>query len=424
MKRKILILLGIMMMFLLVACGSSGDSSASVPSRPMEADALASTSSSDPTQTSTNPKESESSNQISSETSQDSELLNGISTQSDTSPGNHQTISTDGQTYFAIRNDDTLWGWGHNHNGQLGIGTKTDLNGPQQTEPVLVMEDVKAVSYGGRAGADHTLIVKTDGTLWACGSNNRGQLGNGMMGDGVYLTPIYVMDDVVSVCAGTSSFAVKSDHSLWAWGDNAWGQLGNGSTEPQSSPIKVMDNVVSVSSIQSCTFAIKTDGTLWAWGFNSTGELGNGTTENTTIPVKIMDNVTMVSAGFKHSYAVKADGTLWGWGGIWDNAIEYDEPMYLMDDVSAIAVEYLRSEGVFALKNDGTLWHCSNNFRTIYYTNSGMWRGWNGTEEPEDQVTGIVAIEGGNGDIGMIVKSDGTLYGADQVLIMDDVKIP
>lgn len=350
----------------------------------------------------------------------------GNLTQSDAIPGNHQTISTDGESYFAIRNDNTLWGWGQNHNGQLGIGTKTDLNGPQQAEPVLVMEDVKAVSTGGRAGADHTLIVKTDGTLWACGSNDSGQLGNGMMGDGVYLTPIYVMDDVVSVCAGCSSFAVKSDHSLWAWGDNTWGQLGNSSTEPQSSPIKVMDNVVSVSSIQSCTFAIKTDGTLWAWGFNSSGDLGNGTTENTTIPVKIMDNVTIVSAGFRHSYAVKTDGTLWGWGGIWDNGIEYDEPIYLMDDVSAIAVEYLRSEGVFALKNDGTLWHCSNSFKTIYYTNSGEWRYWDGTEEPEDQVTGIVAIEGGNGDIGMIVKSDGTLYGGwnAQVLIMDDVKIP
>lgn len=345
--------------------------------------------------------------------------------QSDAIPGIHQTISTDGDSYFAIRNDNTLWGWGQNHNGQLGIGTKTDLRGPQQTEPVLVMEDVKAVSTGGRAGTDHTLIVKTDGTLWACGSNDFGQLGNGMMGDGVYPTPIYVMDDVVSVCANVSSFAVKSDNSLWAWGDNTWGQLGNGSTESQSSPIKVMDNVVSVASNGSSTFAIKTDGTLWAWGWNSNGDLGNGTTENTTIPVKIMDNVTMVSAGFRHSYAVKTDGTLWGWGGVWDDGLKY-EPMYLMDDVSAIAVEYLRSECVFALKNDGTLWRCFENFTTQYYTNDGKWGGWNGTEKPEDQVTGIVAIEGGSGNIGMIVKSDGTLYGGwnTQVLIMEDVKIP
>lgn len=72
------------------------------------------------------------------------------------------------------------------------------------------------------------------------------------------------------------------------------------------------------------------------------------------------------------------------------------------------------------------MWYYADNFTTAYYTNNGKWRFWNGTEEPEDQVTGIVAIEGGNRDIGMIVKSDGTLYGGwnAQVLIMDEVKTP
>lgn len=110
--------------------------------------------------------------------------------------------------------------------------------------------------------------------------------------------------------------AIKTDGSLWGWGDNFYGQLGDGTTTSRYSPVKIMDDVLSVSvgAGGMHTVIVKTDGSLWSWGYNSCGQLGDGTTTNRYSPVKIMDNVIFASVGEAHTMAMKADGSLWAWG--------------------------------------------------------------------------------------------------------------
>lgn len=129
----------------------------------------------------------------------------------------------------AIRKDGTLWMWGSNWSGQLGksIGNSSTPAGDiYQTTPVQVMDHVAAVSCGD----NHTAAIKTDGSLWMWGWNSDGQIGNGVRGSQEKcLTPVKVLEGVTAVSCGQShTAAVCSDGTLWAWGDNNDGQLGNG----------------------------------------------------------------------------------------------------------------------------------------------------------------------------------------------------
>ena len=239
-----------------------------------------------------------------------------------------------GDWYTAvIKTDGTLWTWGINNYGQLGNGIigeerqnpwlPGDLWKPKKIDTVFcIMDDVVSVSCGDI----HTAALKKDGTMWTWGSNYNGRLGiPGLDTDTAYPTPMKVMDDVVSInCGDDYTAAIKTDGSLWMWGSNYAGSLGIGeggnsltqAGDPfQSTPVKVMDDVVAVSCGAQHTAAIKTDGSLWMWGSNQDGLIGIAS-EETSIkkPVKVLDDVVAVSCGYNHTIAVRSDGTLWGWG--------------------------------------------------------------------------------------------------------------
>ena len=116
---------------------------------------------------------------------------------------------------------------------------------------------------------------------------------------------------------------ITNDGSLWMWGSNSRGQLGNGTRSRSHIPIKVMDDVVSVSCSEYHTAAIQSDSSLWVWGSNMQGALGNGGEGNAhdtygmpcqTTPIKIMDDVAAVSCDSYYTAALKTDGSLWTWG--------------------------------------------------------------------------------------------------------------
>ena len=226
----------------------------------------------------------------------------------------------------AIKKDGTLWAWGSNAFGQLGIGSVAPTNLPVQTGVVKnYFTNWTAVS----AGDKHTLGQRADGTIWSWGDNTNGQLGLGSLTDATTLTsalsPQAVVTDAsnrwVSVSAGGGhSLAIRSDGALFAWGANGDSQLGieNISFGDIGTPTQVGEDTHWAFATASGQYnlALKTDGSLWGWGANNQGQLGDGTTIPKSPPVWIgVDtNWLTISLGPEHAFAFKSDGTLWGWG--------------------------------------------------------------------------------------------------------------
>jgi alpha-tubulin suppressor-like RCC1 family protein len=215
-----------------------------------------------------------------------------------------------------LRADGTLWAWGFGAWGQLGDGSDADRYAPVQ---VASDADWESISAGGNSSA----AVKVDGSLWMWGSNMAGQLGNGLIGMLEYRTvPIRVGADydwaMVST-GGSSTLALKGDGSLWAWGHNSDGRLGLGDTAERLVPARVgaANDWVYVSANGSTAAALKADGSLWAWGTNDQGAVGDGTWTDRLAPVRVgtaNDWTAALARGRWHTLAVSAGGALWTWG--------------------------------------------------------------------------------------------------------------
>ncbi len=208
---------------------------------------------------------------------------------------------------MAIKDDGSLWVWGSNYSGSLGNGMRED---EESHIPIKIMDSVVAVSTNGTT----SMAIKKDGSLWAWGDNQYGQIGDGtankyddkypipnIIEDNNKYSPVKIMDSVVSVSAGSyHTAAIKSDGSLWVCGNNDHGQIGDGTASTldaltvvvdrsKYSPVKIMDSVMAVSAGSFHTMAIKSDGSLWSWGSLT----GTGTTDGSPVPVKTMDGVML-----------------------------------------------------------------------------------------------------------------------------------
>lgn len=186
-----------------------------------------------------------------------------------------------------IKSDGSLWAMGRNDFGQLGDGTNASHNTPRQ-----IAASVVAASAGG----DHSLFIKSDGTLWASGNNSSGQLGDGTSVN--HSTPVQIATGTVAASAGGDhSLFIKSDGTLWAMGNNFYSQLGDGTTNYRGTPVKIAAGVMAATAGNGHSLFIKSDGTLWAMGNNSSGQLGDGTTTRRSTPVQIATGVVSVEAG-------------------------------------------------------------------------------------------------------------------------------
>ena len=207
-----------------------------------------------------------------------------------------------------------LFTWGDNRHGQLGLGDTSN-----KLAPVQVSGSTTWLRVAG--GAYHTLGTKTDGTLWSWGLNAAGQLGQDITYNIQRSLPVQVGTGTTWSQISTGGFhsgAVKTDGTLWAWGQNNYGQLGQGDAVSRSSPVQVGALTTWSKIIGGYYFsvAVKTDGTLWSWGQNDKGQLGHSDTTLRSSPARIGLGTTWlnVAVGYKHVIATKTDGTLWVWG--------------------------------------------------------------------------------------------------------------
>ncbi len=205
--------------------------------------------------------------------------------------------------------------------------------------------------------------ITSDGSLYMWGDNYDGHLGDGTTTD--RHTPVKVLDNVVSVSlGGDHSGAITSDGSLYMWGRNYNGHLGDGTTTDRHTPVKVLDNVVSVSLGSVHSGAITGDGSLYMWGFNYNGQLGDGTTTDRHTPVKVLDNVVSVSLGEVHSGAITGDGNLYMWGGNYGRlgdgtTTDRHTPVKVLDNVVSVSLGVDHSG---AITSDGSLYMWGRNY--------------------------------------------------------------
>ena len=296
-----------------------------------------------------------------------------------------------------IRPDGTLWCWGANRFGQLGQGSTEAL---PDSVPLQVgfATDWVAVAPGGLFTCAIRQNPLGERTLWCWGSNDRGQVGIGSTGlPVVWPTQVEAQIDWdmvstsgVSACGirdnpvdgrtlwcwgetwldlpiggltkdGFRDFptsptrvdlatnwaevgvsdnhacARRTDNTLWCWGRNRYWEVGNNSGSYQLSPLQIglaEWASISVSPIEPYSCAIKTDGTLWCWGRNRTGALGNGRYEIGTVfnlesrpaQVGVDTDWVSVSAGFPNVCGIRQAGipaqrTAWCWGSDWGGAV-------------------------------------------------------------------------------------------------------
>ena len=216
----------------------------------------------------------------------------------------------------AIKTDGTLWTWGTGGSGQLGDNTVTDRSTPVTTF-------AGGTNWKQVAGGDgYTAAIKTDGTLWTWGGNIFGALGiNTTISRSTPVTTFAGGTNWKQVTCGNShTAAIKTDGTLWTWGVNIFGALGINTTNSRSTPVTTFAggaNWKQVTCGSNHTAAIKTDGTLWTWGSGTGGQLGDNTIINRSTPVTTFaggTNWTQVACGVNHIAAIKTDGTLWAWG--------------------------------------------------------------------------------------------------------------
>ncbi|HZE72565.1 MAG TPA: S8 family serine peptidase, partial [Pyrinomonadaceae bacterium] len=230
-----------------------------------------------------------------------------------------QTASAGASHNVALKSDGTLWTWGANFNGQLGIGPNI-IVGQFRTSPVQVTTLTNVIAVA--AGASHTLALKSDGSVWAWGANNRGQIGDGSQTD--RSTPVQVagLTGIVKIAAGFNhNLALRSDGTVWAWGENNFGQIGDGSSAfERLTPVQVtgLTSVTVIDAGGLFSEALRSDGSVWTWGENQSGELGNGQIDGarhaTPAEVPGLSNVSVVTVGSYHSIVRRADGSVWAWG--------------------------------------------------------------------------------------------------------------
>ena len=178
-------------------------------------------------------------------------------------------LSLGAEHTLILERDGTVWATGHNLYGQLGMDPRD--HSTVRTFREVVIDSAKAVAAGG----GHSMVLKQDGSVWSTGRNEFGQLGNGLK-NGCKSFTLVISGHATAIAAGTKhSLVVMEDGGVWAAGVNQYGQLGDGSTYQRNTFVQVISGGAAVAAAgKDHSMVLKHDGSVWTAGFNGYGQLG------------------------------------------------------------------------------------------------------------------------------------------------------
>jgi alpha-tubulin suppressor-like RCC1 family protein len=228
-------------------------------------------------------------------------------------------VSAGGSSSQALRNNGTIWSWGNGFAGKLGSGNTINTSSPVSV--VGGFTDWCAVS----SGYDFSIALRRNGTAWGWGSGCFNQLGNQSTGYGsCRCSPVQVCGGFTDWCQVSTgrqhSIGVRTNGTIWGWGYNTCGRVGDNTVTNRASPVQVCGGFTDwcqVSAGLCHSMGVRLDGTVWAWGANGYGQLGNGTTTPSSSPVSVVGGFTdwcQVSAGSRQNLGLRTNGTIWAWG--------------------------------------------------------------------------------------------------------------
>ena len=299
-----------------------------------------------------------------------------------------------------IKSDGSLWATGDNTWGQLGLGDTTNRS---VFTPVGIAAKKVVCGYG------HAVIIKDNGEAWVAGNNGHGQLGLGDTTDRHTFTFVgrYIKD--VS-CTAVNTIFQKYDGTLWGCGYNYYGELGLGDNNPRTSPVQMTNYPVEKFDGGEAFTAIIVDGRVYTTGQNSHGQLAVGDTNNRNTFTDTGFDAIDISIGQFQNFARKSDGTWWACGdnnygelGLGNNT-EYHT--YQNTGITAERI-FVGGDHTVALMDDGSVW-----------TTGGNGQGQLGLGDNTDRNTftdtGMTGVSLGNAGCGSymsgIIKEDGSLF--------------
>jgi alpha-tubulin suppressor-like RCC1 family protein len=223
-----------------------------------------------------------------------------------------RTLDGASEHSLLIRDDGTVWAWGSNSRGQLGDGTTVNRSTPGSIPGLANIVEVDAEQL-------HSVALTADGKVYVWGDNEYGDLGLGSSKNFV-TQPLLManLPEMKSVAAGYyHNLGLTREGKVWAWGGGWEGELGVGIRGTGTQPVELgLTDVIAIAAGARHSMALKSDGTVWTWGRNDKGQIGDGTTVNRSFPTMVegLPRAVAIADGVYFSMALCADGSVWAWG--------------------------------------------------------------------------------------------------------------
>lgn len=314
---------------------------------------------------------------------------------------------TAGENFVAVlKSDGSVWTWGNNDYGQLGIGSFETRTVPQQVQSVSNVVEIDA-------GRFHVLARTSNGQVYAWGSNTKGELGNGTKTRSCVPKRMIGISNVTSIsAAGNYSCVLNSSGDVYMCGHNGWKQLGDGTTTDRTTLIEVSipESIKFIEVDAGAAFAISTTGgRLYSWGHNGNGRLGDGGTTDRATPQVIIDGgIVDMDMGMFDGMALTESGQVYEWGYGKGNTPSLISGISNVDDINAgRQAQFIIQDGI--IKGRGM-----NNYGQVGAgdtTWNNSWRTISGTYEEFDIDNYTAIAIGTNGYIytwGLLNEDTGT----------------